>query len=155
MTTRMYLMHCHIAAKRNSFQPSRATNHEKRVPILSVVSGGSVVILGVFLLLYVMHKSHENREQNWDSAIATVIDTRTHLFSEQSGISGGRMLYKIQVLAAYTAGGSPQERWITVDREPATLEDAEFQGRLLRGKQYSIRWNPADANEIDIDVHEP
>lgn len=142
-----------VLPKRDTLRRIRPNNHKERSQLLSIVGFilGGILVMGV--LVYFTHKSHEYREQNWNSAVATVTDTRTHLVAEVGGNFGGRMLYEVQVLATYSADGSPQERWITVDQAAQTLDYAEFQERMWKGKQYFVRWNPSNPNQIVIDLH--
>jgi hypothetical protein len=143
----------HFVPKRDTLRRTRPNNHKGRFQLLSTVGfilGGILVIAA---LVYFAQESREYREQNWDSAVATVIDTRTHLVAEVGGNFGGRLLYEVEVLASYSTNGSPHERWITVDQTPKTLDYAEFQERIWKGKQYFVRWNPSNPNQIVIDLH--
>jgi hypothetical protein len=156
MAARSHARSHHVSSKWGAFQRIRSNNYKERSQLLSTVSFilGGILVMGT--LVYFTQKSHEyfeRREESWNSAIGTVIDTRTHLVAETGGNSGGRMLYEVQVLAAFSADGSSQERWITVDQAPQGLDYAEFQERLWRGKQYFVRWNPSNPNQIVIDLH--
>jgi hypothetical protein len=143
----------HIAQKRDEFQGIRPQTKKERNQLLFIAGLILVGIFGAVALVYAGRLSQEYKEQNWYSAIATIKDTRTQLVSEVNGLYGGAMLYDVQVLAAFSANGSPQERWITIDQSPKSLDYAKFQGRVWKGKQYFVRWKPSDPNWIVIDLH--
>jgi hypothetical protein len=63
------------------------------------------------------------------------------------------MLYEVQVYASFSANGTRQKRWITVDQSPQNVDYAELQARLWKGKQYIVRWNPSNPGQIVIDLH--
>jgi hypothetical protein len=143
----------HSIPKQNVLEIIRPKSRIARIQLLSIIGFIIAAILGVMAIGHFANKTREYREQNWNSAVATVKDTRTHLVGEFGGFYGGRMYYEVQVLAAFSADGSPHERWITVSQTPKTLDNAEFQERLWKGKQYFVRWNPSDPNQIVIDLH--
>ena len=154
MSAGTHLMPRHVEPKRKELQRIPLQTRKERMQLLGIVC---IVFVGVFAaagaLMYLGRQSQEYREQNWDSAVATIEDTRTQLVGETSGQSGGAMLYDVQVLAAFTISGSPQKRWITIDQSPNNLDYAKFQGRLWMGKKYFVRWKPFDPNQIVIDLH--
>ena len=143
----------HIPQKRDEFRGIRPQTKKERLQLLFIAGLILVGIFGAVALVYAGRLSQEYREQNWHSAVATIKDTRTQLVSQANGITGGAMLYDVQVLAAFSANGSPQERWITVGQSPKTLDYAKFQERLWKGKQFFVRWKPSDPNWIVIELH--
>jgi hypothetical protein len=138
---------------RNAFEHIRPRTPKERNQLLAVMAIILVGILGAGTLMYVAQRSREYREQNWYSAMATIKDARTQLVAEVGSQYGGRMLYEVQVLAAFSANGSSQERWITVSQPAQNLDYAEFQERMWRGKQYFVRWKPSDPDQIVIELH--
>jgi hypothetical protein len=97
--------------------------HELRV-LTGYLSLVAIFIAGVF---YLKHRHREDLENNWFSEIALIEDAR----SEQIGLvdtpMSGAILYQVNVLVRYKYGGKEQERWITVDQKPETLEAAKLQ----------------------------
>jgi hypothetical protein len=142
-----------VVPPRNQRSSVRPRNRKERIQLVLVIGLILFAILGAFTLRHLGRKSQEYRELNWYSAVATIRDARTQLVSQQNGLYGGAMLYDVQVLAAFSANGSSQERWITVDQPPNNLDYAKFQGRVWKGKQYFVRWKPSDPNWIVIDLH--
>jgi flagellar basal body-associated protein FliL len=144
----------HLDAKREQSEGTSLHARKQSYQLIFITSLVFVGIIGAAIaLIYIGNKSHEYQEQNWYSAVATIKDARTQLVSQVNGRQGGAMLYEVQVLATFSANGSPQERWITVDQDPKNLDYAEFQGRVWKGKQYFVRWKPSDPNVIVIDLH--
>ena len=153
MAARTHAMPRHADREPHALQNVRPRNRKERIQLLSVIGFILFAILGAGTLEYFGRRSQEYREQNWYSAVATIKDARTRLVSQVGGLHGGWMLYEVQVLAAFSVNGSPQERWITVDQYPQNLNYANFQGRVWKGKQCFVRWNPLDPSQIVIDLH--
>jgi hypothetical protein len=63
------------------------------------------------------------------------------------------VVYDVQVLAKFSADGSQQERWITVDQTPENLDMAQFHERMWKGKKYIVRWKPYHLDRIVIEIH--
>jgi hypothetical protein len=110
-------------------------------------------ILAVICLFYVKQRTQLAREQNWSTAVGRIEDTRTTLVSRVDSMYGGRMLYEVQVLAAFFVNGSQQKRWITVEQAPKTLASAQFEEAHWKGTQCIVRWNPSNRREIAIELH--
>jgi hypothetical protein len=85
--------------------------------------------------------------------VAIVEEVRPKLVGQVNSGTGGRMLYGVEVLAKFSVNGDMHERWIKVEQTPERLEEAQLQKRLWSGKSYFVRWNPADPDQIVIDVH--
>ena len=144
----------HIIQEREKSQRIHPQTRKESIQLISIACLIFVgIIAAATALNYFGRKSQNYREQNWYSAAATIKDARTQLVSQENGLHGGAMLYEVQVLAAFSANGSPQERWITVDQSPKNRDYAEFQGRVWKGQQYFVRWKPSDPNLIVIDLH--
>jgi hypothetical protein len=78
---------------------------------------------------------------------------RTKLVSETGSQYGGAMLYQVQVLASFPVNGSIEERWITVDQVPKSLDAIHFQEYRWKGGKYFVRWKPSDPDRIVIEIH--
>ena len=85
--------------------------------------------------------------------MATVEDVRGQVVDLGGTQFGGRALYSEHVLAAFSVGGTPQERWVTVEGSPKSLDEVTMDQRLWKGKQYTIRWNPVNPDQLAIDLH--
>jgi hypothetical protein len=117
---------------------------------------GGLLALGVAVaacFAYLRYRTQQYREENWYSAIATVKDVRTKLVSETGSQYGGAMLYQVQVLASFPVNGSIEERWITVDQVPKSLDAIHFQEYRWKGGKYFVRWKPSDPDRIVIEIH--
>lgn len=124
-----------------------------RKQLLAIFGFVALAVAAVVGLTYAKYKTQQYREENWDSAIATIEDVRTSLVSANSSQFGGRMLYDIQVLAKFSVDGAPQERWIKVDQMPENLDMAQFHERLWNGKRYVVRWKPSNLDRIVVEIH--
>ena len=143
----------HVESKRNIYQRGQLQTREENIQLVSIACLMFAGIVGAAIgLMYLGHKSHEFKEKNWDSALATIKDVRTQLVGQEDAKAGGS-LYEVHVLAAFSANGSPQERWIAVDQRPQSLDSAKFEGRVWKGKQFLVRWKPSDPNLIVVDLH--
>jgi hypothetical protein len=71
----------------------KASRTQVRGIIAVVVSG----IVGAGALIYTRYRIQHYREQNWDSAIATIEDVRPTLVGQINSNYGGRMLYSVEV----------------------------------------------------------
>ena len=113
-----------------------------------LLAGGALAII-----IYSKHSTQQYREQNWNSAVASVEGFRTSLVGQENGQAGGGMIYDVEVLAKFAVDGSPQERWIKVDQPPKSLDSLDFQERIWKGKSYFVRWKPSNPNQIIIELH--
>jgi len=138
---------------RDALKRIRPKDRKQRRQLTSIVGFALIGVLGAGTLGYLVRKSREYREQNWASADATIEDSRPQLIGQVNGQAGGEMLYEVKVLAAFSVHGNPQERWITVDQQPKSLDYATFQRRIWKGKHSFVRWKPSNPNQIVIDLH--
>jgi nitrate reductase NapE component len=116
--------------------------------IVFVVIG--IAIVGAFV--YVKGRMQRYREENWESAVATVEDVRPKLTGQFNNITGGGMLYNAEVLAKYPLNGATQERWILVEKSAANLDWINFQRHLWIGKTYVVRWKPNHPDQVEIEI---
>jgi hypothetical protein len=118
------------------------------------VLGSYFALIAVFVAanFYFKHRHREDLEQNWMSATAVIEDVR----SEQMGLVDspvrGGILYRVAVLVKYTSNGGDQERWITVDQRPESLDGAKLQAFRWKGKQCIVQWKPSDPNKVIVEV---
>jgi hypothetical protein len=101
---------------------------------------------------YLRHRHREELESNWVCAVAFIEDVH----HEQAGVidsrMGGIILYKVTILVKYRSDGSEQERWITVDQSPTSLDGAKLQAFRWKGKQCTVRWRPSDPTKVIAEV---
>ena len=116
--------------------------------------GSLVVVIAACAagLYYNNHRQKMIREQDWTSAIATIEDGLTQVALHVDSPMGGAMLYAVEVLAQYPAGGGVQERWIPIHQPAQPLADAQLQIFRLKKQQCIVRWNPADLNQIVAEI---
>jgi len=118
------------------------------------VLSGYLALIAIFITasFYFRQKHREELEQNWVSTIASIEDVR----HEQAGVidsrMGGIILYRVAILAKYRSGGQDQERWITVDQRPTSLDSAKLLAFRWKGKQCTVRWKPSDPNNVIAEV---
>jgi hypothetical protein len=134
---------------RNSIFPRTKSERNQLLGIVGFVFG---VILAVVGLFHIKQRSQLVRDQTWARSIGTIVDARTHLISESSGLYGGSMSYDVQVLVAFSANGSQRESWITVGQPPKTLASAEVEQAHWKGTQCVVRWNPSNLSAIAVEV---
>jgi hypothetical protein len=103
--------------------------------------------------LYFKQRAQQDRERNWDSAIATIEDGRTKLVGQAGGNSGGRMLYDVEVLAKFSVNGAEQERWIRVEQVARGLSAVQSQIGWWKGKQCFVRWKASEPERIEVEVN--
>lgn len=115
-----------------------------------LVLGTTLAVIGLLYLKQRNQLAHED----WAAAVATVEDSRTHLVSRVDSMYGGKMLYEVQVLAAFSMNGSYQKRWITVEQPAKTLTSAQFEEAHWKGKQCIVRWNPSNPRRIAVELHQ-
>jgi len=119
--------------------------------------GVFVLVLGTILavsgLLYLKQRTRLARA-NWANAAGTVEDTRTRLVSQSDSKYGGRMLYQVEVLAAFSVNGSHQERWIPVEQTPKTLTSTQYEQAQWKGSKCVVRWNPSNPREMAVELHQ-
>ena len=119
--------------------------------------GVFVLVLGTILavsgLLYLKQRTRLARA-NWANAAARIEDTRTRLVSQSDSKYGGRMLYQVEVLVAFSVNGSHQERWIPVEQAPKTLTSAQFEEAQWKSSKCVVRWNPSNPREMAVELHQ-
>jgi len=118
------------------------------------VLGGYLALIAICIaaIFYLKHRHREDLEQNWMSATAVIEDVRP----EQMGIIDspvrGDILYRVAVLVRYKSDSGDQERWITIDQSPMSLEGAKLQAFRWKGKQCIVRWQPSDPTKVIAEV---
>lgn len=145
-------MRRHYMSDREAYSRIRPQSRNDRRSLFSVISYVLLATVVVAGLYYLKQKHQAEREQNWSSAVATIVDVRTRIATRVESQRGGAMLYEVQVLAKYTAEGTPQERWITVQQMPKLLADAQFQAFRWKGQTCFVRWKPSDPNQVVAEV---
>jgi hypothetical protein len=133
-------------------RPREGTDRNQILIILAFLGIG---IAGAAGLRTLLHHSHVYRQQHWYSSEATVKDVQPKLLQIVDSRYGGYTLYQAEVLASFSIGGVPQQRWIGVQQQPRTKEVIEAEGRFWRGKQYVVRWNPANPNQMIVELPIP
>lgn len=117
--------------------------------VIRILSGYFVLIAIFFATAFFMrHKQREEMEQGWEGATAVIEEVRPTAAVLVNTNRGGGMLYEVAILAKYTADGVDQERWITVQQQLETLDEAQLQAFRWRGKQCIIRWKPSDPSKV-------
>jgi hypothetical protein len=139
--------------EREALKRIQPKDRASKKQLLGIIGFVIIGIAGAGGLVYARYRTQQYREQNWDSAIATVEDVRPKLVGQINGQYGGAMLYDVEVLARFSVGNYTQERWITVEQTPRSLDSVHFQERMWRGKSYFVRWKPPDPQRIEIEVH--
>lgn len=139
--------------EREALNRIRPRNRPSRSQFFAIAGFVIVAIAGVGGLIYARYKTQQYREQNWDSAIATVEDVRPKLVGQINTQYGGAMLYDVEVLARFPEGSAMQERWIAVEQSPRSLDSVHFQKRMWMGRSYFVRWNPSNPDRIEIELH--
>jgi hypothetical protein len=129
--------------------PQTRKNRNQLIGIVGLLLGTSIAVIGLFYL----KQRNSMTQENWATAVATIEDTRTRLVGRTDSIYGGRMLYEVQVLAAFTVNGSHQERWISVEQPPKTLAGAQFEEAHWKSTQCIVRWNPSNPQQIAVELH--
>jgi hypothetical protein len=146
-------MRRHTMSDREAYQRVRPRNRPARWQLL-VICGCVLLVIGVpASLLYYQHRTQQYREQNWDSAVATIEDVRMKLVGEGGSGLGGGTLYSVEVLARFAVDGTPQERWIRIEQGPESSAFAQLQARLWKGEKCFVRWNPANPDQIVAEMH--
>jgi hypothetical protein len=139
--------------EREALKRIRPKDRASKKQLLGIVGFVIIGIASAGGLVYARYRTQQYREQNWDSAIATVEDVRPKLVGQIDSKYGGAMLYDVEVLARFSVGGDTQERWITVEQTPRSLDSVHFQKLTWTGKTYFVRWKPSDPHRIEIEVH--
>jgi hypothetical protein len=134
----------HTLSNRAAWQLIRPRTHADRRSLVKLAAILAALALFVATLLHIKHRDQEIREQTWQSAPATIVDARPLLWMQAHAQGGGAMLYQVEVLARFQAGGKQRERWITISGAPLRLPDAQFKAYLLKGKTCVVRWRTSD-----------
>jgi hypothetical protein len=118
------------------------------------VLGGYLALIAIFFTaaFFFRHKQHEEIEQSCKSATAIIEDVRPTAVATVDTRRGGGMLYEVAILARYSADGTEQQRWITVQQQLEPLGDAQLQAFRWKGKQCTVRWKPSDPNKVIAEV---
>jgi len=124
--------------------------HHDLLGVFGVVLGTILAIAG---LTYLKQRTRVARA-NWANAAARIEDTRTRLVRQSDSKYGGRMLYQVEVLAAFSMNGSHQERWIPVEQAPKTLTSAQFEEAQWKGSKCVVRWNPSNPREMAVELRQ-
>lgn len=145
-------MRRHLMSDQEAYQRIRPRSRDDRRSLFNIICYVLLAVVVIAELFYLKQKHEADREQNWNSAVATIEDVRTLIATRVESERGGAMLYDVQVLAKYTADGTPQERWITVQQMPKLLADAQFQAFRWKGQTCFVRWKPSDPNQVVAEV---
>lgn len=136
--------------KLNKVLPRNRKDWNQFFGIFGLVLGTTLAVIGLLYLKQRNRLAHED----WGATVATIEDSRTRLVSRADSMYGGKMLYEVQVLAAFSMNGSHQERWITVEQPTKSLTSAQFEEAHWKGKQCIVRWNPSNPKEIAVELHQ-
>ena len=138
---------------REAYRRIRPRNVADWRALLAIPGCLALAGLCVVGLLYLKDRVQEDRERNWDSAIAMIEDVRTKPAMQVESRRGGGMLYGVQVLAKYSAGDKTEERWITVEQTPRGLGEAQLEAFRWKGKTCFVRWKPSNPEVVIAEVH--
>jgi hypothetical protein len=105
------------------------------------VLSGYLAFIAIFIAtaFYLKHRHREELEHNWVSAVASIEDVRHEQAGAIDSRMGGIILYRVAILVKYKSGGVDQEKWITVDQRPTSLESAKLLVFRWKGKQCTVR----------------
>jgi hypothetical protein len=128
--------------------------HEDRDRHQLRVLGGYVALIAIFVstIFYLKQRHRENLDKNWVSALAVIEDVRYEQMGLLDTPVNGGILYRVAVLVKYRSNGIDQERWITVDQRPTSLDGAKLQALRWKGKECTVRWKPSDRNKVIAEV---
>jgi hypothetical protein len=112
----------------------------------------AVMVVFVVTVLFFQQRRRLERENTWQSAIATIKDVRPVVASQVDSQVGSAMLYQVEVLADYNANGSEQRRWIRIERLPGPSPDKSQMSRW-KGKQFVVRWKASQPNDVVAELN--
>jgi hypothetical protein len=144
---RRYSMSERIAWAR--LRPRRASEwHQLRVIC------GYLILIAIFIAVafFLKNRHRADMEQNWESATALIEDVRPKIASQVNSEGGAAMFYQVDILAKYSTNDGEQERWITVEQRPESLNEAQLQSFRWKGKQCVVRWRPSDPARVIAEV---
>ena len=84
--------------------------------------------------------------------MATIEDVQPQIVEQVNGVKGGVMLYEVAILASYRSDEGEQRRWITVNQQPETLDEAELQAFRWKGQQCVVRWKLLQPDQVIVEV---
>lgn len=115
---------------------------------------GYVTVIAIFIVASFVfrHEHRKEMEHAWRSAAATIEEVRPKAVTAVESEGGGGMLYEVAILVKYTSDGVDQERWITVQQQLETLEDAQMQAFRWKGKECIVRWKSSDPGKVFAEV---
>jgi hypothetical protein len=118
------------------------------------VLSGYLALIAIFVAttFYLKHRHREDLERNWISEVAFIEDVRHEQAGSIDNRMGGIILYRVAILAKYKSDGVDQERWITVDQRPTSLEGANLLAFRWKGQQCIVRWKPSDPKNLIAEV---
>jgi flavin-binding protein dodecin len=114
-------------------------------------------VLGAALIAFGLHsiatQSQQARERDWINVSGTIQEVRGVLVGQSSGYvdSGARMLYNVQVLAAFQLRGSVEKRWITVGERPTSWDGVEMATRSYKGRHCLVLVNPKNTKRAAVE----
>jgi hypothetical protein len=115
---------------------------------------GYLVLIAIFIAVafFLKNRHRADMEQNWESATALIEDVRPKIVSQVNSEGGAAMFYQVAILAKYSTNDGEQERWITVEQRPESLNEAQLQSFRWKGKQCVVRWRPSDPARVIAEV---
>jgi hypothetical protein len=122
-------------------------NRKDRMTLWSIGGVLTLMVIFVVTVLFFQHRRHEEMENSWQSATATIEDVRPVVVFQVNSQFGGAMLYEVEVLAHYKANGLEQRRWIRIEHIPGRRPD-ESQIARWKGKQFVVRWKASQPNQV-------
>jgi hypothetical protein len=128
------------------------THADRKVLWMAVATGLLAVIAVVAIFYLSQSEGQRRREANWSRASSVVEQVRPVLAGEHQGKYGGWMLYNAQVLVTFNDGQGTQKRWVTLRQAPQSLSQVNFDASRWIGRSCIVRWNPANSNEIDVEI---
>lgn len=109
-------------------------------------------IVGVGCLKLLQQHWQEVRQITWSHATGTIRQVKPILVVKPNSLGSAVMLYTVQVQAVYQDNGATKRRWITVHQSSKPIVALNFQTAHWVGKSCTVRWNPSNANQIDVEI---
>jgi hypothetical protein len=138
--------------EREAWAKLRPSGNHDRHELLILAGYLAFVAILIAAIFYLKHRHHEDMENNWMSEIALIEDVRPQQVGLVDTPMSGAILYRVDVLVRYKSDSKDQERWITVDQKPESLEAARLQMFRWKGQQCIVRWKPSDPNKVIAEV---
>ena len=121
--------------------------------IVRIVAIPAVALACVIGLLYEELAFRHRQKTTWTNVAATIEQTRLHPIARYALEYGNKNdLYEIDVLASYSANGVQHEEWAPLSQSPKPLAESQSLLPSLKGKQCTIRWDPASPDQKFVEL---